>query len=205
MSGPAARRLCAVAAWGLWAAGALGVDFPVLTPPASMFRAHREKLLAKLPPGSVAILRAAPVKIFSNDTEYAFRQDSDFHYVTGFDEPDAVAVLRPGAADGKRYILYVQAHDPRREAYEGTRPGPEGAMAKYGADAAFPVGEFFGSLSRYEPATRGFRRPALGRRDPVRLRWGRRRLGGKASRGDRAHARPRLGSWDDRRSARDSP
>ncbi|HEY6930671.1 MAG TPA: aminopeptidase P N-terminal domain-containing protein, partial [Thermoanaerobaculia bacterium] len=65
----------------LWAACAAALDFPVLTPPASMFRAHREKFLAKLPPNSVAILRSAPVRVYSNDTEYAYRQDSDFHYL----------------------------------------------------------------------------------------------------------------------------
>jgi len=140
----------------LWAACAAALDFPVLTPPASMFRSHREKFLAKLPPNSVAILRSAPVRVYSNDTEYAYRQDSDFHFLTGFDDPDSIAVLRPNAPDGKRYILYVRGHETRREAYEGTRPGPEGAVAQYGADAAHPNTEFFASLSRYDAPTRSF-------------------------------------------------
>src|SRR4029077_5176217 len=91
-----------------------------------------------------------------NDTEYAFRQDSDFHYLTGFDDPDSIAVLRPNAPDGKRYLPYVRGHETRREAYEGTRPGPEGAVAQYGADAAHPNTEFFASLSRYDAPTRAF-------------------------------------------------
>ena len=140
----------------LWAAFAAAVDLPVLNPPSSMFRAHREKFLAKLPPNSLAILHSAPVRIYSNDTEYPYRQDSDFHYVTGFDEPEATAVLRPSASDGKRYVLYVRGHDARREAYEGLRPGPEGAVAQYGADAAHPNSELFAALSRYEPPTRSF-------------------------------------------------
>jgi Xaa-Pro aminopeptidase len=121
-----------------------------------MYHAHREKFLSKLAPNSVAILRSAPTRTFSNDTEYAYRQDSDFHYLTGFDEPDSVAVFRPNAPDGKRYLLYVRAHDARREAYDGTRPGPEGAVAEYGADAAYPISDFLPSLSRYEATTRSF-------------------------------------------------
>jgi Xaa-Pro aminopeptidase len=140
----------------LTAAGSWGLDFPVLTPPPSMFRAHREAFLAKLPPGSVAILRSSPSRVFSHDTDYPFRQDSDFYYLTGLEEPDSIAVLRPHAPDGKRYVLYVRPHDPRREAYEGARPGPEGAVKVYGADAAFAVSDFAANASRFEPTTRSF-------------------------------------------------
>jgi Xaa-Pro aminopeptidase len=156
MSGLGRKGFCTFGALVLFAASAAGLDFPVLTPPAAMFRAHREKFLSKIPPHAIAILHSAPVRIFSNDTEYAYRQDSDFHYLTGLDEPDSVAVLRPGAPDGKHYILYVRGHDLRREAYDGARPGPEGAIALYGAEAAYPIAEFFASLSRYDPATRSF-------------------------------------------------
>ncbi|HYB52764.1 MAG TPA: aminopeptidase P N-terminal domain-containing protein, partial [Thermoanaerobaculia bacterium] len=147
---------CACGGWLLALAFAAALDFPVWTPPASMYRAHREKFLSKLPPNSVAILRSAPTRTFSNDTEYPYRQDSDFHYLTGFDEPDSVAVFRPNAPDGTRYFLYVRAHDARREAYDGARPGPEGAVAEYGADAAYPISDFLPSLSRYEATTRSF-------------------------------------------------
>lgn len=125
-------------------------DYPPLTPSKDMFRAHREKFLGKLPPGSVAILRSAPVRRMSADSDYPYRQDSDFYYVTGIDEPDVVAVLRPGATDGKRYVLFLRPRDPRQEAYEGARFGPQEAPAQYGADAAFPVHEFLGSLARVE-------------------------------------------------------
>ena len=146
----------AFAALLLIAASAAALDFPILAPPAAMFRSHREKFLSKLPPGAVAIVRSAPPRIFSNDTEYPYRQDSDFYYLTGFEEPDAVAVLRPNASDGKRYVLFVRAHDPRREAYEGSRSGPEGAVELFGADAAFPISELQNALSRYDPSTRSF-------------------------------------------------
>jgi len=151
------RKVSCAAASGLlvWTFAA-ALDFPVWTPPASMYRAHREKFLAKLPANSIAILRSAPERTFSNDTEYPYRQDSDFHYLTGFDEPDSVAVLRPNASDGRRYLLYVRAHDARREAYDGARPGPEGAVAEYGADAAYPISDFLSSLSRYDAITRSF-------------------------------------------------
>src|SRR5262249_26407368 len=101
------------------------LDFPVLTPSAAMFRAHREAFLSKLPAGSVAIIRSAPERTFSHDTEYPYRQDSDFYYLTGLEEPDSIAVLRPGASNGKSYVLFVRPHDARRETWQGARPGPD--------------------------------------------------------------------------------
>ncbi len=131
-------------------APASALDFPPLTAPREMFRAHREKFLAKLPPGSIAILRSAPTRVMSADTDFVYRQDSDFYYLTGIDEPDVVAVFRPGAADGKTYTLYLRPRDPRRENFEGPRVGPAEAAAQYGASEAFPVTDFEGSLVRME-------------------------------------------------------
>ncbi|HZI67408.1 MAG TPA: aminopeptidase P N-terminal domain-containing protein [Thermoanaerobaculia bacterium] len=135
---------------------AFAVDFPPLDPPAAMFRAHREKFLAKLPPNSIAVLRAAPSRRMSNDVQYSYRQDSNFWYLTGVEEPDSVAVFRPGATDGRRYVLFVKPRDPRVEAYEGPRAGPREAAAAYSADAAFPTDEFIARMSTYDPATRTF-------------------------------------------------
>src|SRR5262245_50574401 len=95
----------------LLAATTSGIDFPPITPLSSMFRAHREKFLAKLPPDAVAVVRAAPLRMMSNDTEYPYRQESDFYYLTGYEEPDAVAVLKPSALDGKRFVLFLRPHD----------------------------------------------------------------------------------------------
>jgi len=148
------KKKLALAAGFLTAVALCAIDFPPISAPPSMFQAHRERFLAKLPPDSIAILRSAPTRLMSNDTDYPYRQSSDFYYLTGFDDPDTVAILRPGATDGKKFILFVQGHDQRREAFEGKRPGPEGAMSRYGADAAFTVDEFSKSLLRFDPATR---------------------------------------------------
>ena len=87
---------------------------------------------------SIAILPAAPVRLRNNDVEYPYRQDSDFQYLTGFNEPEAVAVLVPGRAQAE-YILFVRERDPERETWDGRRAGPAGAKRDYGADDAFPV------------------------------------------------------------------
>lgn len=87
---------------------------------------------------SIAILPAAPVRHRNNDVEYAYRQDSDFYYLTGFDEPESVAVLVPGR-DHAEYILFVRERDPARETWDGRRAGPAGARRTFGADDAFPI------------------------------------------------------------------
>jgi Xaa-Pro aminopeptidase len=125
-----------------------------LAPDKSAFKARRERLMTKLAPNSVAVLHAAPMRPMSNDTDYVYRQDSTFYYLTGIEEPDATAILRPNAADGHRYILLVRSRDPRREAYEGPRPGPERAAAEYGADAAFPASDLSNRLASFDPTTR---------------------------------------------------
>ena len=89
---------------------------------------------------SIAVLPAAPVRHRNGDVEYAFRQDSDFHYLTGFGEPEAVAVLVPGRAQAE-YILFVRERDPARETWDGRRAGPAGAARDYGADDAFPIAD----------------------------------------------------------------
>jgi Xaa-Pro aminopeptidase len=74
----------------------------------------------------------------NGDIEYAYRQDSQFHYLTGFPEPDAVAVLVPGRPQGE-YLLFVREHDPLRESWDGVWAGTDGAVERYGADDAFPI------------------------------------------------------------------
>jgi Xaa-Pro aminopeptidase len=88
-------------------------------------------------PGAVAILRGARVLTRSADTEFPFRQDSDFHYLTGFDHPHALAVLRTDG--GPPYALFVEPRDRAAETWTGYRPGVEGAVSDYGADEAFPA------------------------------------------------------------------
>ena len=87
---------------------------------------------------SIAIVPTAPVRLRNNDVEYAYRPDSDFFYLTGFAEPESVAVLVPGRPQGE-YILFVRDRDPARETWDGRRAGPDGAMRDFGADDAFPI------------------------------------------------------------------
>ena len=95
-------------------------------------------------PGGVAILLGAGVVTRSRDTEFPFRQESDFHYLTGFDHPQAIAVLRND--DGPAYSLYVEPRDRSREIWTGFRPGVEGALADYAADCAKTNQEFLTDL-----------------------------------------------------------
>ena len=87
---------------------------------------------------SIAILPSAPIRIRNRDVEYPYRQDSDFLYLSGFPEPEAVAVLVPGRAHGE-YLLFCREKNPEKETWEGRRAGLEGARELYGADDAFPI------------------------------------------------------------------
>src|SRR5690606_7263636 len=89
--------------------------------------------------GGLAVLPAAPQRMRSRDTSFMYRQDSDFYYLTGFPEPEAVAVLVPGRPQGE-YILSCRERDPAKEMWDGPRAGPAGAIDEYGADDAFPIG-----------------------------------------------------------------
>ena len=99
-------------------------------------------------PGGVAVLPSAPVAIRNNDVEHEYRQDSDFHYLTGFDEPESVLVLTTEHPD-HRMVLFVRPRDPEREVWDGARAGVEGAVAEFGADAAFPIAELATRLPDY--------------------------------------------------------
>src|SRR5438874_1960059 len=104
------------------------------------FARRRRQLMRLMGRDSIAVLPAAPVRQRNNDVEYPYRQDSDFHYLTGFGEPQAVAVLVPGRPQAE-YILFVRERDRVRETWDGRRAGPAGAARDYGADDAFPIGD----------------------------------------------------------------
>lgn len=108
--------------------------------------ARRARLMQAMGPDGVAILPAAREVIRARDTHYRFRQDSDFRYLTGFPEPDAIAVLAPGRAQGE-YLLFVRPRDPSREIWDGFRAGPDGARSRYGADQAFELCDFPSQLA----------------------------------------------------------
>jgi len=102
-----------------------------------VFAQRRQRVIDAIGPDAVAIILGARLATRSNDTEFPFRQDSDFWYLTGFDHPDAVAVLRSDG--GPAFTLFVQPREPEAETWTGYRPGVEGALADYGADAAHPI------------------------------------------------------------------
>ncbi|MDJ0699610.1 MAG: Xaa-Pro aminopeptidase [Woeseiaceae bacterium] len=102
------------------------------------FARRRKQLMRMVGQGGIVILPAAPVKTRSRDTEYIYRQDSDFYYLTGFAEPEAVAVLVPGRDSGE-FVIFCRERDRDREIWDGLREGPDGVVANYGADDAFPI------------------------------------------------------------------
>jgi len=104
------------------------------------FEKRRRQLMRMVGRGGIVILPSAPVRTRSRDIEYRFRQDSDFYYMTGFAEPEAVAVLVPGRDNGE-YLLFCREKDPKREQWDGLRAGQAGAVQHFGADDAFPIAD----------------------------------------------------------------
>jgi len=102
------------------------------------FEKRRRQLMRMVGQGGIVILPSAPVRTRSRDVEYNYRQDSDFYYMTGFAEPESVAVLVPGRANGE-YLLFCRERDPKREQWDGLRAGQVGAIERFGADDAFPI------------------------------------------------------------------
>ncbi|HEY0064753.1 MAG TPA: Xaa-Pro aminopeptidase [Telluria sp.] len=113
------------------------------------FAARRARLLAQMVPGAVAILPTAPEVPRNSDSDYPYRHDSYFYYLTGFTEPDSVLVLvaAQGAA-GARSILFCRQKNLEREIWDGFRYGPEGAREAFGFDAAFPIEELDDEMTR---------------------------------------------------------
>jgi Xaa-Pro aminopeptidase len=108
--------------------------------PKSEYARRRKALMEQMEPDSIAILPAAPVYIRNRDVEHVYRQDSDFQYLSGFPEPEAVIALIPGREHGE-YVLFCRERDPERELWDGLRAGQDGAISEYGADDAFPIGD----------------------------------------------------------------
>jgi Xaa-Pro aminopeptidase len=108
--------------------------------PKSEYARRRKALMAQMVPNSIAILPASAVAIRNRDVEHVYRQDSDFQYLSGFPEPEAVIVLIPGREYGE-YVLFCRERNPTRELWDGLRAGQEGAVRDFGADDAFPIND----------------------------------------------------------------
>jgi len=104
------------------------------------FARRRKQLMRIVGRDAICIVPAAAERLRNNDSAYPYRQDSDFHYLTGFGEPEAVLALIPGREHGEA-ILFCRERDAEREAWDGPRAGAEGAVQDYGMDDAFPIAD----------------------------------------------------------------
>ena len=111
------------------------------------FIKRRHRLMEMTGDESVVIVRAAVHKVRNNDVRYPYRQDSDFLYLSGFSEPEAMIVLLPHGKKG-RSILFCRERDPHREMWDGLMAGTEGAVNQFGFDEAFPISEIEKRLPR---------------------------------------------------------
>ena len=124
------------------------------TPPEQQeYARRRARLMKVMGPRDVAIIPSATEVIRNSDVHYPFRQNSDFMYLTGFDEPDAIAIIAPRlkGADAKtpQFVLFVRPRNKEREIWDGRRAGPEGARRDYAADQAFVIDEFDARLAQF--------------------------------------------------------
>jgi Xaa-Pro aminopeptidase len=104
------------------------------------FARRRRQLMRMAGPEAILILPAAAERLRNHDTHYPYRQDSDFWYLSGFAEPEAVLVLVPGRKHGEA-LLFCRERDAEREAWDGPRAGPEGAVERFGMDDAYPIAD----------------------------------------------------------------
>ena len=105
---------------------------------SSEYQRRRQQLMKLMAPGSIAVLPASRLQNRNRDTEHHFRQNSDFYYLTGFDEPNAVLVLTPGREHGE-VILFCQEREAGLEQWTGERMGPDRATQMLGVDDGFPI------------------------------------------------------------------
>jgi Xaa-Pro aminopeptidase len=113
--------------------------------PRPDFAANRRRLLDRLAPDEAVLLFGGPTFLRNGDSEHRYRPDSDVYWLTGWEDPDVAVFLRPGA---EPLTMFVQPKDKEREIWTGFRPGPDGARADFGADAAFPWSELDKELMR---------------------------------------------------------
>jgi Xaa-Pro aminopeptidase len=108
---------------------------------------HRRKRFMDAIGNALAVLPSAPIAVRSADVEFIYRQDNDFYYLTGFAEPESIAMFAPG--ENQSFILFVRPRDKERETWTGRRAGIEGAMTEYGANNAHATDEFQRIAAKY--------------------------------------------------------
>jgi Xaa-Pro aminopeptidase len=142
--------------------------------PQAVYAERRARFMEALG-GAAAVIPAAPLVTHHADCEWPFRQNSDFWYLTGFDEPEAVALFLPHRQEGERFVLFVQPKEPSAEVWNGFRWGCEGAVERFGADVAHPRSDLAERLPDYLKGAEGIafrvgRHPAV---EPLVLQaWG---------------------------------
>lgn len=104
------------------------------------FHKRRQRLIDIMGANSIAVLPNAKVKNRNRDVDYIYRGDSNFHYLSGFDEPESVIVIVPGRAHGE-YLLFCRERDLDKEIWNGYRAGQKGAIEQYGADDSYPYSD----------------------------------------------------------------
>jgi Xaa-Pro aminopeptidase len=101
---------------------------------------RRKLLMQKIGPHGIVILASSPTARRNGDADYHYRQHSDFYYMTGFQEPEAVAIFAPKRKEGE-FIIFNRVHDKEHEIWDGKRAGQDGARKKYGANQSYPIAE----------------------------------------------------------------
>lgn len=106
----------------------------------SEFKKRRKQLMQRVGANNIALIASASTRTRNRDVDYPFRQDSDFYYLTGFNEPDSLAVFIPGREQGE-YILFCREFDEKKALWEGAHAGLEGATKDFEADDSFPIAD----------------------------------------------------------------
>ena len=113
-----------------------------------MYKQNREAFIEKMGRGGVAIFASTPPAIWNHDTEYNYRPDPNFYYLTGFEEPESICVIAPDHPK-HQYILFVRPKDKQAEIWNGKRVGVKNARKHYGADKAYPIEKFSKKIGKY--------------------------------------------------------
>lgn len=112
-----------------------------------MFQKRRAQFMEKMGKG-VAIFKSAPIANRNQDVDYEYRQDSDFYYLTGFEEPDSLCLLAPQHPE-HQFVMFVRPRDKEKETWTGKRAGPEGVIKDYGAQQAYTIDKLDEMLPKY--------------------------------------------------------